>query len=386
MRHFDFLSPETRGRLFFREPREFGSDDSRDLLAAALGATLYSPATRPTLAVDIAKNFAHGVVGAVVCLEDAVADDDLPAAELNVVDQLTELARGGSARPLLFVRVRAARQIPMLVDRLGEHAGVLTGFVLPKFTAASGAQFLDAMVAAESASGHRLLAMPVLETPDVIYAEQRIDALLSVRALLDRHRDRILAVRIGATDLSSAFGLRRPRDLTVYDVRMVADAIGDIVNILGRPGPTGYPVTGPVWEYFTGTERLFKPQLRQSPFTEHAANALRDELITRDLDGLIREVHLDRANGLTGKTVIHPMHVATVHALSVVTHEEFADATDVLGTGGSGGAHASSYRNKMNESKPHTAWARRTMVRAHVFGVAHADVSFVDLLGAGLHR
>lgn len=386
MRHFDFLSPETRRRLFFREPGEFGSDDSRDLLAAALGATLYSPATRPALAVDIAKNLAHGVVSAVVCLEDAVADDDLQVAEDNVVEQLRQLACSDSARPLLFVRVRAASQIQMLVERLGGHATVLTGFVLPKFTAESGAEFLDALVTAESALGRRLLAMPVLETPDVIYAEQRIDALLSVRMLLDRHRDRILAVRIGATDLSSVFGLRRPRDLTVYDVRMVADAIGDIVNILGRPAPAGYPVTGPVWEYFTGTERLFKPQLRQSPFTEHAANELRSELITRDLDGLIREVHLDRANGLTGKTVIHPMHVATVHALSVVTHEEFADATDVLGTQGGGGAHASSYRNKMSESKPHTAWARRVMLRAHVFGVAREEVSFVDLLSAGLHR
>ena len=36
----------------------------------------------------------------------------------------------------------------------------------------------------------------------------------------------------------------------------------------------------------------------------------------------------------------------------------------------------------MNESKPHTAWARRIMARAHAFGVANAaTTSFVDLLG-----
>ncbi len=70
---------------------------------------------------------------------------------------------------------------------------------------------------------------------------------------------------------------------------------------------------------------------------------------------------LDKANGLTGKTVIHPTHVAAVHALSVVTHEEYCDAGDILGTSTRGGVAASAYGNKMNESKPHAAWARRIM-------------------------
>ena len=93
-----------------------------------------------------------------------------------------------------------------------------------------------------------------------------------------------------------------------------------------------------------------------------------------------------RANGLTGKTVIHPSHVAAVNALSVVSHEEFLDATDILETSHAGGVSSSAYRNKMNESKPHTAWARRTLLRARVFGVAQPKVSFVDLLAASLHQ
>lgn len=108
-------------------------------------------------------------------------------------------------------------------------------------------------------------------------------------------------------------------------------------------------------------------------------------MIAKDLDGLIREVALDKANGLTGKTIIHPTHIAAVHALSVVTHEEYVDALDIAGTAAQGGAVASPYNNKMNESKPHAAWARRIMLRSRVFGVANPEVSFVDLLGAGLH-
>jgi len=139
-----------------------------------------------------------------------------------------------------------------------------------------------------------------------------------------------------------------------------------------------------VWEYFPSTERMFKPQLRETPFAAHEERRLRTKLIAADLDGLIREVALDRANGLTGKTVIHPTHVAAVHALSVVGQEEYEDACAVLATNARGGAVASSFGNKMNESKPHTAWARRTMLRADAFGVAREGVSFVDLLGAGL--
>ena len=58
----------------------------------------------------------------------------------------------------------------------------------------------------------------------------------------------------------------------------------------------------------------------------------------------------------------------------------------MLATEGRGGAAASSFGNKMNESKPHTAWAHRVLQRAHAFGVAREGVSFVDLLGAGLYR
>jgi hypothetical protein len=151
--------------------------------------------------------------------------------------------------------------------------------------------------------------------------------------------------------------------------------------VLGRPG--GHAITGPVWEYFTAPDRLFKPQLRESPFARRDDRELRARLLARDLDGLIREVLLDRANGLVGKTVIHPSHVAVVHALSVVSHEEYDDAQGVLSAKeGGGGVARSSYRNKMNEANPHLAWAQQLMLRAQVFGVAAPDVTFVDLLAA----
>lgn len=386
MRHFDFLGQAARDRLFVRAPVEFSADGDPERVGVALGATLYCPATRPELARDIVRRAAHGVLTIVVCLEDSVPDAELTAAEANTLTQLRRLGAAPEPLPMIFVRVRRVEQIPMLVDGLGEHVGVLTGFVVPKFGEETGAAYLDAVTAASDRIGRRLLVMPVLESLDIGYVETRVSSLLGARRLVDKYREHVPAVRIGATDLSGAYGLRRSREFTIWDVRVVADVISAVVNIFGRAQGDGYVVAGPVWEYYTAAERMFKPQLRETPFVAHEERALRTRLIAADLDGLIREVMLDRANGLTGKTVIHPSHVAAVHALSVVAQEEYADACDVMATNASGGASASSFRNKMNESKPHTAWAHRTMLRARAFGVAREDVSFVDLLGASLQQ
>ncbi|MEI4271842.1 HpcH/HpaI aldolase/citrate lyase family protein [Klenkia sp. LSe6-5] len=383
LRHFAHVADDEVQRLFQHPPQPVTREDDTDVVALALGATLYLPAHRPALAGDVVRQRAAGVASVVLCLEDAVPDDQLAAAEANLVHHLRTLAAGTPDLPLVFVRVRHPDQVGQLVEALGEAADVLTGFVLPKFTGRTGPAFLDAVRRSSARLGRVLRVMPVVESPEVAHTETRTAALTGIADLVAAHRDEVLAVRIGATDLSAAFGLRRRREVTVYDVRVVADVIADVVNVLGRADGTGSVITGPVWEYFRGNpDRVFKPQLRETPFRVHDERPLRSELIAHDLDGLIREVVLDQANGLAGKTVIHPSHVPAVHALSVVTHEEHADALDVLGAGAGGGASASSYRNKMNESKPHRAWAQRLLQRAHVFGVARPTTSFVDLLGA----
>ncbi|MCX4822838.1 HpcH/HpaI aldolase/citrate lyase family protein [Streptomyces sp. NBC_01142] len=387
MRHFGQIPPAAQAGLFHQEPCDFGADSPARTLAAALGATLYSPATRPKLADDVIKQAGRGVVSMVLCLEDSIDDADVEDAEDNLVRQFSQLDALGSESPLLFVRVREPAQIPDLVRRLGPAGRLLSGFVLPKFTEERGVPFLEALAAAETESGRRLFAMPVLESPELLHLETRTEVLTGIARTVDKYRERVLALRLGVTDFCSAYGLRRSPDMTAYDVRIVAGVIADVVNVLGRSDGTGFTITGPVWEYFRLQERMFKPQLRRSPFLEGRAEELRTALIEHDLDGLLREIELDRANGLLGKTCIHPSHVLPVHALSVVSHEEFSDAQDILRPErGGGGVLRSAYTNKMNEVKPHRAWAERTLLRAEVFGVAKEDVGFVELLAAGLPR
>jgi citrate lyase beta subunit len=384
MRHFDGLESSERNRLFLREPQSFDRQSSPQMLAVALGATLYVPATRPDLALDIEKASRNGTTSIVLCLEDAISDDHVLDAEQNVISQLRRYARTGADSPMIFVRVRAPYQIPLIVKGLDQSVTVLSGFVLPKFTADSGLPFVEEVLTASRSSGHHLYMMPVVESEDVMFLETRRPVLNGIKALLAEHRDHVLAVRIGASDLCAVFGVRRSRDLTIYDVHMVADVISDVVNVLGR-ADDGFVITGPVWEYFHSGERRLKPQLRQTPFVEHDEPETRAWLIARGLDGLIREVMLDQVNGLNGKTVIHPTHVAAVHAMSVVTDEEFRDAQDILGLAlAKGGVNRSTYRNKMNEGRPHRAWAERVALRAEVFGVARPEISFADLLSASI--
>ncbi|WP_396908009.1 HpcH/HpaI aldolase/citrate lyase family protein [Mycolicibacterium sp.] len=378
--HFHHLNEDDRAHLFFAPPQALEFDADREAVATALGATLYMPADRDDLAATVARRASEGICSMVLDLEDAVDEANVEAAALNAVNALDELASDGlAATAMVFVRVRSEACIERIVGKLTVGAQALAGFVVPKFSAATGERYLRQIVQASATLGKHLYCMPVLESSQILYRETRDAELDAIAEILNRYRETVLAVRVGATDMCGMYGIRRDRDHTIYDVKIVADTIADIVNRLARNDGTGFVVTAPVWEYFADHERLFRPLLRTTPFAEHDAVRFRTGLVSRDLDGLLREISLDRANGMVGKTVIHPTHVAAVHALSVVTHEEYRDATDVIAAT-EGGVRRSEYRNKMNEPRPHRLWAQQILRRAKVFGVANEGVTFVDFL------
>ncbi len=381
MQHFPFLSPPQREALFAVPPQPLRRDADPNQLALALGATIYSPGTRPVLADDSRRVASIGATSHVWCLEDAIPHDAVGWAQDNVVRGLREL-RDDEPLPMLFVRVRAPQQIGQVVAGAGDAAGRLTGFVLPKFRPGpEGEAWLAAVRQAGERVGRRLYAMPVLEHEDLGWRETRGAHLDGVRTLLDAHRDLVLAVRVGGTDLCGLFGLRRDRSTTVWDVAVVRDALADVLNTFARRGD--YVVSGPVWEHFAGTDRLFKSQLRETPFANARSLRLRTQLVRDDVDELLREVTLDRANGFSGKTVIHPTHVSLVNALQAVTREEYDDALVVVAGRGAGGVVASPSGGKMNELGPHALWAEQVMARAAVFGVLAEPDGAVALLDAG---
>lgn len=381
MQHFDFLTEDQRDALFAVPPQPVRRDGDRAQLALALGATFYSPGTRPGLADDARRAASIGTTSHVWCLEDAIPHDAVAAAQANVVAQLQDL-RPGERLPLLFVRVRTPEQVVEVAAQAGPGARHLSGFVLPKFRPGpEGEAWLQAVELASALAGTRLFAMPVLEHPDLAWHETRRDHLTAVRALLDRYREHVLAVRVGGTDLCGLFGLRRDRDTTIYDVAVVRDMLADVLNTFARRGD--YVVSGPVWEHFAGNDRLFKSQLRQTPFENTRSLRLHSQLVRDDVDELLREVSLDRANGFAGKTVIHPTHVSVVNAMLAVTREEYDDALVVLAGRSSGGVVRSPSGGKMNELGPHALWAEQVLARASVYGVLAEPDGVVALLDAG---
>ncbi|NMP09147.1 HpcH/HpaI aldolase/citrate lyase family protein [Paenibacillus polymyxa] len=378
---------------------EFHNRSPKNILAYAIGAALYMPATRSEVAQEIKNGKHEGLTTVILDLEDAIGDQQVGQAEESLAQQLLQLlsyVRTGMMSeqqlPLLFVRVRSVEQLERLLNSLGETLALLTGFVLPKFSSDNGRAYF-ALIAEYNRTMHTgagdasrtpvLYGLPILESSKIIYRETRWKELLAIKEILDEVQEYVLNVRIGATDFSSLYGLRRSPDITIYEIAVIRDCIADIINLFGRVD-SDYVVSGPVWEYFSHRERIFKPQLRVSPFEDafgKPGRHLRMDFISDAVDGLIREVMMDKENGIIGKTIIHPSHIKPVQAMYAVTHEEYMDALEIVERNdGSLGVFKSTYANKMNEIKPHLNWAYRIINRSKVYGVLHEQQHFVSLL------
>lgn len=386
MRFFSDIDEKNIEKIFYKCPSTFDLSSPRELLSYALGATLYMPAIRPNIAKDIMESKYPGLGSCVICLEDAIDDSQVEEAERNLfinLEQINNALKLGEIKldyiPMIFVRVKNIEGFRRLINN-HEKLSPLCGFVFPKFCSENGEEYFSLLKQLGKISGRIFYGMPILESSNIIYKETRTNELVAIKGILDNYKDLVLNVRIGATDLSSIYSIRREFDQTIYDIRVISDCISDIINTFLR-ADNGYVVSGPVWEYFRSGDRLLKPQLRESAFTqEMGRNGLkaRNILLDQYIDGLIKETLLDKANGLTGKTIIHPTHIHIVNALQVVTREEYEDASSILNCDIKG-VTKSAYSNKMNESKPHANWAKKIMMKSIIYGVLNENRNYTSL-------
>lgn len=381
MRH----NSRSNQEIFHKTPVSFNRFSERETLRYCLGGTLYMPSTRAV--VDkIVNGELTDVCSMVMCFEDAIRAEDLQTGENNVIDQLTYLAqqvREGALDnddvPLIFLRVRSMDQFRSFSKRLtGELADMLTGFVFPKFYSNNARDYLDLLADLNTRFDTPLYGMPILEGQTIAYMETRIDELHKLLNLLRDYRKYILNIRVGGTDFSSFFGVRRGISSSIYDILPVRDALADILNFFGR-AEEGYVVSAPVWEYFLAykkddLEKLIQQDLNRSLHT-------RNPILNDAIDGLLREVVLDKANGFVGKTVIHPSHLPYVNAMQAVTREEYEDANQILGS--AGGVIKSAKSNKMNEINPHRNWADRIIRLASAYGVIENESMYTELFKVG---
>jgi citrate lyase beta subunit len=323
-----------------------------------------------------------GLTTIVLCFEDACPEDRVLEAEENVhklLDTVTTAVENGTLSkdkvPLIFVRIRNLDQFKHFGEALTKHqVKSLCGINFPKFNAENGYEYYAYLKDLNERFGEILYGMPIIEDPEVAYKETRMQELIGIKKILDKYHDLVLQVRVGGTDFSSVFGVRRGVDYSIYDIMTVRECLSDIVNVCGRNND--YVISGPVWEYFRAPKAMMFEELPKHGLEDYLMKRL--PIVNNEIDGLLREVILDKANGFIGRTVIHPTHVKFVNALMAVTQEEYDDACMILGNK-EGGVVKGTGANKMNEVKPHTNWAAKICMRARAFGVIENEAAYIKL-------
>lgn len=366
---------------FVKEPEEFDKYSDRELLQYCLGAAMYMPGTKD-FAPKILSGAMPGLTTIVLCFEDACPEKDVPAAEENVhklLDTVADAIANGTLDknrvPLVFCRIRNMKQFMHFTNGLTKkQVSVLTGINFPKFNAENGTGYMEHLCDINEEFGEIIYGMPIIEDSEVAYRESRMQELNGIKKILDKHRELVLQVRVGATDFSSCFGVRRGVDYSIYDILTVREILSDILNVFGRNND--YVVSGPVWEYFRASKQMMFKDLPKHDLEDCLMKRI--PIVNYEIDGLLREVILDKANGFVGRTVIHPTHIKFVNALQAVTREEYEDATMILGNT-DGGVLKGTGANKMNEVKPHTNWARKIYMRSRAYGVIENESAFIKL-------
>jgi citrate lyase beta subunit len=342
--------------IFFKVPSSYGLFSSREELSYAIGACLYMPATREHLLKDIVSRKNMGTQTITICMEDSVSSSQVVQAENNIIALFKSIELNLKDNdsftdnlPLLFIRVRNVNQLQKL---LSESSLIgLCGFIFPKFDAIIGQIYFSVLKEYNLSKKRTLYGMPILESPYIIHKETRIDELIKIKKVVDSYKEYVLNIRIGGTDFSGLYSLRRAKDYTIYDLAVVKDCICDIINVFKRDN---YVISGVVYEYYS-------------------------KVLDLNNNILIKETLLDITNGLNGKTVIHPTQVSVVNSLMVVSKEDYIDATNILNSS-LDGVIKSNYSNKMNEIKPHEKWAKEILLRAKIMGVLKDGNSYRELL------
>jgi citrate lyase beta subunit len=370
------------GFEFFKEPESFNKYTEKSLLQYCLGGTLYMPGTKDVLNKILTKNLNY-VTSMVMCFEDAIKENEVELAEQNVLTHLEvifDAIDSGKLHindiPLIFLRVRNTEQFEQFSKKLGEkHVFVLSGFVFPKFYSSNAEIYLKVLKGINIKFNIDLYGMPILEGRTIAYRESRVKELETLRIIIEPYKKYILNIRVGGTDFSSIFGVRRGINSSIYDILPVRDCLADVLNFFNRD-TADYTVSGPVWEYFLAYKKDNIDELLERDF--HHSLLSRNIIINEAIDGLLREVILDKANGFVGKTIIHPSHIKFVNAMQAVTREEYEDALQIIAA--KDGVIKSNNANKMNEASPHMNWAKKIVNRSRAYGVVEDERSYLQLI------
>ncbi len=285
----------------------------------ALGAPLYMPAHRHDI-LDCANGEKYPLLRSMIfCTEDAVSHTEVDSS----LRHLGLCLQGFRTVPnrFRFIRVRNPEVLARLLDL--PHIDKIDGFVLPKFDTSVLHAYFDQL------KDTPFKIMPTLETKDVF----DVGAMCELRQALLHHEalQQILMLRIGGNDLMNILGLRRPRQLTLYDTPL-GNIISQLVTVFK---PYNFSLSAPVFEYLNDNETLQK------------------------------EIQRDLAFGLIGKTAIHPSQIADIEAAYSVELDDYEMAVKLVDNTAPA---VFKMHHSMCEVATHRQWATSILNRQQYYG------------------
>lgn len=286
----------------------------------ALGAPLYMPAHRHDI-LDCANGEKYPSLRSMIfCTEDAVSHSEVDSS----LRHLGLCLQGFRTVPerFRFIRVRNPEILARLLDL--PHIDKIDGFVLPKFDTNVFHAYFDQL------KGTNFKIMPTLETRHVF----DVGAMVELRQALlqDEVVAQILMLRIGGNDLMNLLGIRRPRQLTLYDTPL-GNVISQLVTVFN---PYHFSLSAPVFEYLNDNATLQK------------------------------EIQRDLAFGLIGKTAIHPSQIASIEAAYQVDLDDYEMAVKLID---STAPAVFKMHDAMCEVATHRQWAISILNRQQCYGV-----------------
>lgn len=288
-----------------------------------LGAPLYMPGNRRDI-MEIANGEKYSMLRSMIfCTEDAISKSEVDSCVRHIGLCLQGFRE--FSNQFRFIRARN----PEILARLLELPDIekVDGFVLPKFTEDVFHAYFDQL------QGTTFKVMPTLETKEVF----DVNAMTALRQglLQDDIAKRVLMLRIGGNDLMNLLGIRRPRSFTLYETPL-GNVISQLVTIFK---PYGFSLSAPVFEYLDDSTTLQK------------------------------EMKLDLAYGLLGKTAIHPTQVPTIEVAYAVDFEDYEMA---LSLSDKEAPAVFRMHDAMCEVATHQNWATDIIHRQHCYGVKDA--------------
>lgn len=312
----------------------------------SVGALLYCPANRTTIAKSIIDEEFGQKFSLALCLEDTIKDDKVSEAETLMIQSLHTIYEEHQKKdfylPKIFIRVRWPEQIKRLTAQMGNAIEIIAGYIAPKFSTENADQYITNLLETNEACGKKLYIMPILENPAMIHLQTRYQFLYEIKDKLDKIEELVLNVRVGGNDLCHMFGLRRHINENIHDMDPIANIFSDIMTVFGM----NYVVSGPVWEYYNG-EGWDK--------------------------GLQNEIARDLLCGFVGKTVIHPNQIKVLNETLQIPTSDYEDAKSILNWDQESNrlVSGSVSKSRMNEYKTHHNWALKTLLLAEYYGTKY---------------